>query len=155
ELMKELHALRGHAPVHAPPAIATVPSHPPQPAVAPPAVGYSYEPVTTYRDGQGVTSHRPVGPAAVDGAVTLSPATDKRPAAKAEVRAPLLKDHVKGSVVETKIEGETLVVTTPPEAQRTIAQFIGLLQGKTTRPTPMSPTHAVPADPAAPAPRSH
>jgi beta-lactamase regulating signal transducer with metallopeptidase domain len=155
ELMKELHALRGHAPIHTPPAVAAVAQNPPQPAVAHPVVGYSYEPVTTYRDGQGVTSYRLVGPAAIDGEVTLSRATYKLPAAKAEALATLLKDHVKGPVVETKVEGENLVVTTTPEAQRTIAQFIGLLQGKTTRATPVPPVHAVPADPAAPAPRSH
>jgi beta-lactamase regulating signal transducer with metallopeptidase domain len=49
---------------------------------------------------------------------------------KADALAAFLRD-VKTPVLETKVEGEGIVVTTTPEAQQVIGQFIGLLQGKT------------------------
>jgi hypothetical protein len=62
--------------------------------------------------------------------VTLSRTTYQLPAAKAAALAAFLKEHVKASVMETKAEGDSLTVTTTPDAQRTIGQFVALIQGK-------------------------
>jgi hypothetical protein len=60
----------------------------------------------------------------------LSRTTYKMPKEKAEALAAFLKDQVKSPVLETKVDGESIVVTTTPEAQKTIGQFIALVQGK-------------------------
>jgi hypothetical protein len=60
----------------------------------------------------------------------LSRTTYKMPKEKAEALASFLKDQVKGQVLETKVDGDSIVVTTTPEAQNTIGQFIALVQGK-------------------------
>ena len=70
--------------------------------------------------------------------VTLIRATYKLPKEKAEALAAFLRDHVKAQVMETKAEGENLIVTTTPEAQQTIRQFIALLQEKPKPSTPAS-----------------
>ena len=62
-------------------------------------------------------------------AVTLSRATYKMPKEMAESMAAFLK-HAKGSVVETKIEDDSIVVTTTPNMQQTIGQLVGLMTGK-------------------------
>ena len=62
-------------------------------------------------------------------AVTLSRATYKMPKEMAESLAAFLK-HAKGSVVETKIEDDSIVVTTTPNMQQTIGQLVGLMTGK-------------------------
>jgi len=62
-------------------------------------------------------------------AVTLSRATYKMPKEMAESLAALLK-HAKGSVVETKIEDDSIVVTTTPNMQQTIGQLVGQMTGK-------------------------
>jgi beta-lactamase regulating signal transducer with metallopeptidase domain len=69
--------------------------------------------------------------------VTLSRTTYKLPAAKAEALGKFLQEHVKAVVMETKVEGDSLTVTTTPEVQRAVGQFIGLVQGK--RPPPVDP----------------
>jgi hypothetical protein len=60
----------------------------------------------------------------------LTRSTYKMPKDKAESLANFLKDQVKGHVLETKVEGDGIVVTTTPDAQHTIGQFIALVQGK-------------------------
>jgi type II secretory pathway pseudopilin PulG len=60
----------------------------------------------------------------------LSRTTYKMPKEKAEALANFLKDQVKGQVLETKVDGDSIVVTTTPAAQNTIGQFIALVQGK-------------------------
>lgn len=50
------------------------------------------------------------------------------PAAKAEALGRFLQQHIKADVMETKIEGGTLTVTTTPEVQRSIRQFIALME---------------------------
>jgi hypothetical protein len=62
-------------------------------------------------------------------AVTLSRATYKMPKEMAESLAAFLK-HARGSVVETKIEDDTIVVTTTPNMQQTIGQLVGLVTGQ-------------------------
>jgi hypothetical protein len=63
--------------------------------------------------------------------VALTRTTYKLPAAKAEALGKFLQQHVKATVMETKVEGESLIVTTTPEVQRGIGQFINLIEGKT------------------------
>jgi beta-lactamase regulating signal transducer with metallopeptidase domain len=63
--------------------------------------------------------------------VTLTRATYKMPKEKAEALAKFLSDQVKGQVLETKVDGDGIVVTTTPGNQRTIHEFINLVQGKT------------------------
>jgi hypothetical protein len=105
--------------------------------------------------------------------ITLTRVSYKLKPATAEALSTFLKENVKTAILETKSEGESLVVTTTPEAQQAIAQFVHLLQGdikaplpKTNRlyfkpaaaavppsdPPPLPPPPAVPATP--PAPRS-
>jgi hypothetical protein len=62
-------------------------------------------------------------------AVTLTRATYKMPKEKAEALSKFLSDQVKGQVLETKVDGEGIVVTTTPHIQRTIHDFINLVQG--------------------------
>src|SRR5262249_21674785 len=69
--------------------------------------------------------------------VTLSRATYKLPKDKAEALSAFLREHVKASVVETKVEGENFIVTTTPEAQHVIGQFVALIEGK-----PLGAQHA-------------
>lgn len=63
--------------------------------------------------------------------VTLSRTTYKLPAAKAEALGKFLQEHVKAVIMETKADGDSLTITTTPEAQQGIRQFIALIEGKT------------------------
>ncbi len=67
--------------------------------------------------------------------VTLIRSTYKLPAAKAEALGTFLQQHVKAAAIETKVEGESLIVTTTPEVQRGISQFVGLMVGKVPQAT--------------------
>jgi hypothetical protein len=72
-------------------------------------------------------------PEAADGPVnevTLTRTTYKLKAAQAEALGKFLSENVKASVMETKVEGDNVIVTTTPEAQRVVTQIIGLMQGK-------------------------
>jgi beta-lactamase regulating signal transducer with metallopeptidase domain len=64
--------------------------------------------------------------------LALSRATYKLPQAKAEALAKFLREQVKAPVMETKVEGDSLTVTTTPEAQKAIKGLVGLIQGKQT-----------------------
>jgi hypothetical protein len=68
--------------------------------------------------------------------ITLTRATYKLPAGKAEAVAKFLKEHVKASVLETKAEGDSLIVTTTPDVQGAIGQLVLLVQGKRPAGTP-------------------
>jgi hypothetical protein len=63
--------------------------------------------------------------------IVLSRATYKPPKGKAEALAKFLQEHGKVPVLETKVDGDSLIVTTTPEAQKAIGQFVGLMQGLT------------------------
>ncbi|MFL5245628.1 MAG: M56 family metallopeptidase [Gemmataceae bacterium] len=65
-----------------------------------------------------------------DQPIILSRATYKMPRAKAEALAAFLRDQLKEQTLETKVEEDSIVITTMPEVQKTISQFIGLVQGK-------------------------
>src|SRR5262249_28435886 len=62
--------------------------------------------------------------------VMLSRTTYNLPAAKAEALGRLLQQHFKAAVMETKVEGDSLTITTTPEVQQGIRQFIALMEGK-------------------------
>jgi hypothetical protein len=62
--------------------------------------------------------------------VTLTRATYKMPKEKADALAKFLGDQVKGQVLETKVDGDSITVTTTPGIQRTIHEFINLVLGK-------------------------
>jgi hypothetical protein len=62
--------------------------------------------------------------------VTLSRTTYKLPAAKAEALGKFLEQHVKAVIMEVKVESDSLIVTTTPEVQRGVGQFIALIEGK-------------------------
>lgn len=84
--------------------------------------------------------------------ITLTRTTYRLPAGKAEALGAFLKEHVKTSVLETKVEGDTLVVTTAPDAQQAIAGLVALIRGKaasaattgTIHWTPNAPSSAPP-----------
>jgi len=87
--------------------------------------------------------------------ITLSRATYKIGKDQSVALASLL-GSIKATVMETKVDGESITVTTTPEAQRSIGQIVQLMkgadvQGRTIdfRFTPVTP--ATPATPAAPA----
>jgi beta-lactamase regulating signal transducer with metallopeptidase domain len=67
-----------------------------------------------------------------DQVLNLSRASYKLPHAKAEVLGAFLRDHVKAKVIETKVEGDTLIVTTTPDVQKAIGGLVGLMQGHAT-----------------------
>jgi beta-lactamase regulating signal transducer with metallopeptidase domain len=119
-LLKELHELRGDG---RPPATAIIQ------AVPAPPLAY-YEPITRLQDGRPVTSYRLVPATGGEQEMTLTRVVYKLPAAKAEALAAFLKENVKAQVLETKVEDEHITITTTPETQRTIGQFISLLRGK-------------------------
>ena len=119
QLLKELQELRGQSP----------------PALSKP-LPTSNGPGTASALVDYLTASPPVlaTPAAAEPpgeVITLTRVSYKLKPATAEALAAFLKDNVKTAILETKADGETLVVTTTPEAQDAIGQFIGLIQGKT------------------------
>jgi beta-lactamase regulating signal transducer with metallopeptidase domain len=62
--------------------------------------------------------------------VTLTRATYRLPKAKVDALATLLREHVKVAVLETKADADSLTVTTTPEAQHSIGQFIDFMEGR-------------------------
>jgi hypothetical protein len=63
--------------------------------------------------------------------IPLSRATYNLPKDKAEALAAFLKANVKTSVLELKVDNNSLTITTAPEAQVAIGNFVKLLQGPT------------------------
>jgi beta-lactamase regulating signal transducer with metallopeptidase domain/arginine repressor len=68
-----------------------------------------------------------------DGETTLSRATYTLPPEKAKALDAFLKTYLKASVVETKLEGDKLTITTTPDAQRALRELIGLIQSTPAR----------------------
>jgi beta-lactamase regulating signal transducer with metallopeptidase domain len=77
--------------------------------------------------GQMVLKHAVPAPLTTD-VQTLSRATYRLPQGKAEAMAAFLREHMK-SPVEAKVEGDNLIVTTTPQAQSVIGQFVALSEG--------------------------
>jgi hypothetical protein len=79
-------------------------------------------------------------------------------AEKAKALESFLKDNAKAKVLETKLDGDKLIVTTTPDVQQTVGQVVGLMTGKTVsargiyrwdvQRSPMTPT--TPMTPKAP-----
>lgn len=65
--------------------------------------------------------------AAASQELALSRMTYALPKAKAETLAAFLRDYVKVQVMETKVEGDALTVTTTPDVQKSLGQLISLL----------------------------
>jgi beta-lactamase regulating signal transducer with metallopeptidase domain len=65
--------------------------------------------------------------------LNLSRKSYQLPKAKAEALAAFLRDHVKAPVIEPKVEGDTLSVTTTPEVQKAIGRLIGLIRKDTAK----------------------
>lgn len=80
-------------------------------------------------------------------AVALSRVAYRLPAGKAEAVAAFLKDHVKAPILETRTEGEALVVTTTPEFQLAIGNLVDLVRGKSRYATTTVPTRIGTIDP--------
>jgi hypothetical protein len=135
-LLEEVRALRAGAAASAkPPRSVTVRTVPVQPAPQPapkPRIIYSEEkrPVLSQIAQPDATQFHSVTVTHDSGAVTLSRATYRLPHAKAEALAAFLREYVKAQVMETKVEGDSLTVTTTPEAQKAIGQLIALMQEK-------------------------
>jgi hypothetical protein len=127
ELIQEIQALRKAAPR---------PRHTAREELLSNWLGY-YRPAKPLLEG--APKPPPAAPAPVE--VTLTRAIYKLPAGKAEALGKFLREHVKASVLETKADGDSLVVTTTPDVQRAIGQFVMLLQGRrpSHAPAPMYP----------------
>jgi hypothetical protein len=94
--------------------------------------------------------------------ITLSRATYKLNKDQATALSTLL-GSIKATVMETKVDGDSIIVTTTPEAQQAIGQIVRLVQGQTgggnfqfkfnMTPTPVTPVTppAAPAKPMKPA----
>ncbi|MEX2119878.1 MAG: M56 family metallopeptidase [Pirellulales bacterium] len=86
----------------------------------------------------------------------LSRAKYRLPEGKAEALAAFIQEHVKAEV-DTKVDGEVLIITAEPHAQTAIAQFIRLMDPRqptqarnVPTPTPAAPQEPGTALPAAP-----
>jgi beta-lactamase regulating signal transducer with metallopeptidase domain len=93
-----------------------------------------YQIVTPHADAKGANQAHVeytwvAAPEHGDHSVALTRATYKMPKEKAEALAKFLSDQVKGQVLETKVDNEGIIVTTTPHIQRTIHDFISLVQG--------------------------
>jgi hypothetical protein len=120
-LAKQLQDLRGTTK----PPMAATPAMPANPS-------YYYRPVTVYDQGKSVTTYEAVrlDQPRAENEVTLTRVVYKLPADKAEALASFLKQHVKVLVLETKVDGDSMTITTTPDMQRTIGQFVALMRGK-------------------------
>jgi hypothetical protein len=67
-----------------------------------------------------------------DSITLLTRKTYRLSEAKARALGDFLRDQVSAKVMETKVDGDTLTVTTTPEAQGIIGQFVSLMQAKTS-----------------------
>ena len=82
--------------------------------------------------------------------IRLSRVTYKLPAGHAEATATFLRGHVGASVLETRAEGDNLVVTTTPETQQVIRTFVALIQARGPEAPPAAPGGAGPSPEAIP-----
>jgi len=79
--------------------------------------------------------------------VNLTRVTYKLPAGHAEATAAFLSQHVEAPVLEAKADGDSVIVTTTPEAQKVIRTFIALVQAKPPIPTPTPSPATAPFEP--------
>jgi beta-lactamase regulating signal transducer with metallopeptidase domain len=102
------------------------------------------EPLLTKQPVLGLTTVRARG-----SELTLSRATYKLPRAKADTLAAFLQDNVKAAVIEIKVEGDSLTVTTTPEAQKAIGGLIALIQASSADKAPATKSSSQAPVPAA------
>jgi len=76
--------------------------------------------------------------------VNLARSTYNLPHDKAETLAAFLREHVKAKVLETKVEGDSLTITTTPETQKALEGLMALIQGKSAAADPRKPTTTAP-----------
>ncbi len=94
-------------------------------AKQPASVEYSTKPL-----GEALHYYRAVAKATSDGeTISLSRTSYTLPAAKAAALANFLKEVAQVKVLETRVEGDKLTVTTTPDVQSTIGQIVGLMTG--------------------------
>ena len=67
------------------------------------------------------------------GAALTASVCGMKPNAKAATLARFLKDHVKAAVMEAKVEGNSLTITTTPDAQKAIGQLVSLMHEQTSK----------------------
>ncbi|HVS39304.1 MAG TPA: M56 family metallopeptidase, partial [Gemmataceae bacterium] len=106
-----------------------------------PAVPYSLTDIRAILDVNATPA-----PAAPPAEVALSRVIYKLPAGHAEATAAFLRDHVAAPVLETRAEGDNLIVTTTPETQKVIRMLVALVQSK----APVAPPAPVEAPPLPP-----
>src|SRR5262249_24837141 len=83
--------------------------------------------------------------------VHLTRVTYTLTAEKAKALESFLKANATAKVLEMKVDGDKLIVTTTPDAQNTIAQVVGLVTGKPVAGAAWSRSYGVePAKPLAP-----
>jgi len=143
-LLKEVKGMRSGGPNKAPrtPSVHYVPAQPAAPA--PHLIGR----VARVPDGQTTAEAAAVIPPQVSSSeVALTRATYELPGEKAKALSELLQGY-KGPEITFKIEGDKMTVTTTPEAQHMLGQFVRFLQGKPSTPNmyyvPVTSYQAVP-----------
>jgi beta-lactamase regulating signal transducer with metallopeptidase domain len=89
-----------------------------------------YPAVELYTDPKtGRPMYKPGSAQGTGQPIQLTRVTYTLPKDKVEALAALLKD-LKAPEVETQVKADGIVVTTTPDAQRVVGEFVGLLQGK-------------------------
>jgi hypothetical protein len=107
---------------------------------------YQIQPGAVHKyEYQRSTASAAQGQAKPDQPIHLCRITYALPKEKAEALAAVLKD-VKLPVLETAVKADAIVVTTTPEGQRIIGEFVGLLQGKTPAATGSSSSYSAPSN---------
>jgi hypothetical protein len=135
-LVKEIQALHGNQPKHAEPAAKNAPKGASRVVweVAPaPKQPYGVEVHTVPSQtvyGAWADKKGQAGEGGPVNEVTLIRATYKLKQSQAEALGKFLSENVKTSVMETKVDGESVTVTTTPDALQVVTQLIALMQGK-------------------------
>jgi beta-lactamase regulating signal transducer with metallopeptidase domain len=118
KILKEIQSLRGTRPAYGSPGWVSTPSATP-----------NHAPFTNFF---GQSPYMAAGSDSQQ--ITLTRATYKLPREKAAALSAFLREHVKAMMMESKVDGDSLIVTTTPDAQRTIGQFIALMKSKPESP---------------------
>jgi hypothetical protein len=104
-----------------------------KPPLAQPKQDTSSKPVWQYGQPNAEVAHwrytQAVAAPAADQPLRLERVTYALPSNKAEALATLLKE-LKSPVIETQTKPDGIIVTTTPEAQRVVGEFVSLLHGK-------------------------
>jgi hypothetical protein len=146
-LLKEVKGMRSGGPNNKATRTPSVHYVPAQAGTPAPAL-YSGR-VARVHDGQTTAESAAVLPPQPTGSteVTLTRATYELPGEKAKALSELLQGY-KGPEITFKIEGDKMTVTTTPEAQHMLGQFVRFLQGKLSTPNmyyvPVTSYQAVP-----------